>query len=238
MGKSLSNSELENFQTHERHLHLLDHTWMQKKFTLDEMGEMLPGLFHVNSLSDQSIQFMGTEDCAKFQLTPTELKELGIEFLDKFINPMSMKNLTSVFHNILKSEEDNYIIGNFQGIRFDKESAYDWHFTSTKISKERGELISISSPISLLGSIGEKMENLIGENLFIKKNYQKFSTLTTREKQILKLVATGKPSGEIGEMLSISKHTVSTHRKNIIRKLEVKNLTDLIRFAQKFEIID
>jgi len=55
--------------------------------------------------------------------------------------------------------------------------------------------------------------------------------LSTREKEILRLIGEGKSSLEISEMLFIGKTTVDTHRKNILRKLNIHGKTDLIRFA-------
>lgn len=56
-------------------------------------------------------------------------------------------------------------------------------------------------------------------------------TLTTRETEVLKLVAGGKSSKEISELLSISVRTVETHRANIMSKLDLKNAADLTRYA-------
>lgn len=55
--------------------------------------------------------------------------------------------------------------------------------------------------------------------------------LTTREKQVLKLVAEGKTSKMIAALLSISKRTVEHHRANIMKKLNVKNTAALIKYA-------
>lgn len=55
--------------------------------------------------------------------------------------------------------------------------------------------------------------------------------LSNREKEILRLIGEGKSSLEISEMLFIGKTTVDTHRKNILRKLNIHGKTDLIRFA-------
>ena len=55
--------------------------------------------------------------------------------------------------------------------------------------------------------------------------------LSTREKEILRLIGEGKSSQEISELLFIGKTTVDTHRKNILRKLNIHGKTDLIRFA-------
>jgi DNA-binding NarL/FixJ family response regulator len=45
------------------------------------------------------------------------------------------------------------------------------------------------------------------------------SNLSEREKEVARLVCRGKTSKEIGELLHISKHTVDTHRRNIIAKI-------------------
>lgn len=55
--------------------------------------------------------------------------------------------------------------------------------------------------------------------------------LTTREKEILKLIAEGKASREIAELLYISIYTVNNHRANIIRKLKMKKTADLVKYA-------
>lgn len=57
------------------------------------------------------------------------------------------------------------------------------------------------------------------------------SKLTKRELEILKLISTAKSSKEIAEVLFISDQTVSVHRKNIMRKLNVNNTASLIKFA-------
>ena len=55
--------------------------------------------------------------------------------------------------------------------------------------------------------------------------------LTKREVEILVLIAGGLTNIEIGEKLFISDRTVDSHRTNLMRKLEVKNVAGLIRFA-------
>jgi DNA-binding NarL/FixJ family response regulator len=55
--------------------------------------------------------------------------------------------------------------------------------------------------------------------------------LTIREKEVLKLIAEGKSSKEIGELLFISSRTVQHHRANLMRKLDLKRTADLVRYA-------
>ena len=64
----------------------------------------------------------------------------------------------------------------------------------------------------------------------IKKKSKK-GALTRRQKEILKLIAQGKTSREIGDELFIGLHTVDTHRKNMTRILGLKGKGELLRYA-------
>jgi DNA-binding NarL/FixJ family response regulator len=55
--------------------------------------------------------------------------------------------------------------------------------------------------------------------------------LTRRELEIIKLIAAGKRTSEIAEALFISTYTVETHRRNLLQKLKLRNVADLVRFA-------
>ena len=57
------------------------------------------------------------------------------------------------------------------------------------------------------------------------------ASLTHREREILKLIAEGLKSREIGDLLCISIKTVEKHRENIMQKLEIHNLPALTTFA-------
>lgn len=62
--------------------------------------------------------------------------------------------------------------------------------------------------------------------------------LTNRESEILRLISTGKSTRNIADSLSLSTHTVYTHRKNIMRKLGVGSGPELILYALRTGIID
>ena len=55
--------------------------------------------------------------------------------------------------------------------------------------------------------------------------------LTVREREVIKLIAEGKSSKEIGGLLFISSRTVQHHRANIMRKLNLKKTADLVKYA-------
>jgi DNA-binding NarL/FixJ family response regulator len=55
--------------------------------------------------------------------------------------------------------------------------------------------------------------------------------LTTREREVLKLIAEGISNKEIADLLFISVRTVEHHRANIMRKLNIRKTTDLVKYA-------
>jgi len=63
------------------------------------------------------------------------------------------------------------------------------------------------------------------------------SLITEREIDIVRLLSKGYNSKEIGDMLFISEHTVNTHRRNMVRKLDLRNSYQLIFWAFKQRIL-
>ncbi len=58
-----------------------------------------------------------------------------------------------------------------------------------------------------------------------------------RELEVILQISEGMTSKEIASHLFISEHTVKTHRKNIFRKLKVKDVTELLQFAMNNGIL-
>ena len=62
--------------------------------------------------------------------------------------------------------------------------------------------------------------------------------LTPREQEVLTLIAQGLSNNEIGDQLVISAKTVDRHRENIMRKLNLHNRVDLVKYALRKGLID
>jgi DNA-binding NarL/FixJ family response regulator len=61
--------------------------------------------------------------------------------------------------------------------------------------------------------------------------------LTSRQREIVQLLAEGKSSKEVGAVLGLSVKTAETHRANIMRKLDCHSVTELVRYAIRNHII-
>lgn len=62
-------------------------------------------------------------------------------------------------------------------------------------------------------------------------------SLSERELEIITLIAEGHTNGQISDMLHLSTHTVTTHRKNIMSKLGVKNTAAIVMYAVKKNLV-
>ncbi|WP_405384761.1 response regulator [Maribacter sp. LLG6340-A2] len=85
---------------------------------------------------------------------------------------------------------------------------------------------------NLLGAkkevVKEDTPKKTGENVF---------DLTNKELKVLELVLSGLTNQQISEKLQNSKRTIETHRFNLMRKMDVKNLIDLSKKSQKYNLI-
>lgn len=70
-----------------------------------------------------------------------------------------------------------------------------------------------------------------------KKENTEINNLTEREVQIIDLITEGFKSSEIAEKLQLSTRTIEVHRRNLMKKLDVKNTAELVSFVLKSKLI-
>jgi DNA-binding NarL/FixJ family response regulator len=89
---------------------------------------------------------------------------------------------------------------------------------------------------------GQLLETIQKANIDLNElNTEEFScgpvVLSERENEIITLIAEGQTNEQIAEFLFLSKHTVNTHRKNIMAKLGVKNTAGIVMYAVKTGLV-
>jgi DNA-binding NarL/FixJ family response regulator len=93
---------------------------------------------------------------------------------------------------------------------------------------EQGAFLEPTITRQLLNGYAQKGEKAIAPDIH----------LTQREKEVLQLLIAGKSNKEIAFLLSISPKTVSVHRSNIMKKLGVHNIFELLRAVSIYGLLD
>jgi DNA-binding NarL/FixJ family response regulator len=71
---------------------------------------------------------------------------------------------------------------------------------------------------------------------YLKPEVREGAEMTPREREIIQLIAEGKATKEIAEVLGISVKTADTHRTNLMRKLKLHSTADVVRYAIRNQI--
>ena len=72
---------------------------------------------------------------------------------------------------------------------------------------------------------------------YLNPETQERPELSPREREIIQLIAEGKATKEVAEMLGISVKTAETHRTNLMRKLDLHSTADVVRYAIRNQIV-
>jgi DNA-binding NarL/FixJ family response regulator len=105
-----------------------------------------------------------------------------------------------------------------------KDEAVEGLFQAIETIRQNGFFVS---PFFKDDLVDEWLQMVRGE----KSSLPGPSSLTTRERQILKLIAEGKSNKEIAALLFISVRTVDHHRASLMEKLNLKGTAELVKYA-------
>jgi len=154
----------------------------------------------------------------------TALKEL-MSFTMKEIPFKDRRKMNYTWNYRIKNFNDNFvnIIQNTTPLEFNQEG-------KPIIGLAHYTVINASIPMSICASAKILNANNEYETLYFNNFSQKLlpDGLSNRERDIIRLLIIGRSSKQIAEKLNISFHTVNTHRRNILKKLNISSTGELV----------
>jgi len=221
---------------------VLGNSLEKKIFRIEDIGDYIPGSVMVQDLSVMTNTYMNQYGCDYLRRSKEELQAMGGDYFTNFFPAEELKILKPELEQFVHLGDKNKIMSFFQRVKPDKKNDYNWYFTTSRLyptHEPNGSLkvVHVAIQANTLSYAGKKLNALVDEDIFVRKNYHRFNLLSNREKEVIRLVVEGKSSIEIADNLFLSIHTVNNHRKNIIHKLELRSLSELIKFAVSFGII-
>lgn len=232
----------------------LDYTLLERHIkTLQLLAGVSNSGVHVFDLHRKQSAFFSLNFGKQLGYAPSDYEELNYRFFENKIHPEERHRLALNGISILKmfnafspeekldhkvideyrmlSAENKYVrlIEQYQVLELDKTGQIWLLLSIVDISPNQ----EIHSPVKC------QLLNFRTGSIFPLETTEKAEPeLTAREREVLNLVRQGYLSKEISDKLSISVHTVNTHRQRVLEKLGANNSFEAVAFASKFGLLE
>ncbi|WP_243472271.1 MULTISPECIES: LuxR C-terminal-related transcriptional regulator [Winogradskyella] len=216
-----------------------------------EMDRFLPyssTFFCITNTQDLTFEYVSKNYKASLGLDPNELKEKGMRYFWSRIHPEDIEFWLQALNSLMK----------FTLSEIPKEkrqdASYTWNFRFKNAQNIYVNVVQNTTPLifdsenkPIIGLahytimhpdvklditasaklLNDKQEY---ETIYFDSFSQKLlhDSVTNRERDIIRLLILDKTSKEISEKLNISSHTVDTHRRNILKKLDITSTGELV----------
>ncbi|WP_421877530.1 response regulator transcription factor [Marinoscillum sp.] len=214
----------------------------QRIEAIKDFANIMPGIVIIlNIQKGFSVEFMSKSGTDVLGVTLQELQNMGTDYHSRFFNMKDLSYYLVKVETLLAQNDVDQTFTLFQQVRSVEEADFQWYFTSTKIFMQDFDgnpLLALFHAIEIDPNrhLSKKVNQLLEESTFFRDHYPIYRTLTKREKELLLLFAKGTTNKTIAEKLFISIDTIDTHKKNLKKKLGVKENSDFIQYARAFEL--
>ncbi|MBL86265.1 MAG: helix-turn-helix transcriptional regulator [Winogradskyella sp.] len=216
-----------------------------------EMDQFLPyssTFFCITNTQDLTFEYVSKNYNACLGLDAKEIKEKGMRYFWSRIHPEDIESWLQALNSLMK-----FTLSEIPKEKR-KDASYTWNFrfknaqgTYVNIIQNTTPLIFDSENKPIIGlahytvlhpdvklDITASAKLLNSEQEYETIYFNSFSQkllhdgVTNRERDIIRLLILDKTSKEISEKLNISSHTVDTHRRNILKKLDITSTGELV----------
>lgn len=197
----------------------LKHYLSQESF-IDVVGEASNGLEAYNGIIKMKPE-IAILDITMSQLNGLDLcSKLRNEMPDLKVIILTMHKSEEMLHKALSVGVNGYVL---------KDNALEDLVEAIKVVGEGRFFISSDLLQMVVGGFVNNIKDISESNNEI---------LSVREKEILQMLAEGRSNKEVAEALYLSVKTVETHRANIMKKLGLRNIADLVLYAVRNHLIE
>lgn len=229
-----------------------DKPFLQKHIEkIIEMDTFLPyssTFFCITNTQDLTFEFISKNYKASLGLNPNELKENGMRYFWNRIHPDDVDAWLKALNKLMEFTLNEIPVEKRQ------DASYTWNFRFKNAQDVFVNIVQNTTPL-IFDSENKPIIGLahytvlhpdvkldITASAKLLNDKQEYETIyfdsfsqkllhdgvTNRERDIIRLLILDKSSKEISEKLNISPHTVDTHRRNILKKLEISSTGELV----------
>lgn len=227
-------TEKEFLEYNQKEAFRLRQLYLKDQNLFNQVVDYLPFSVHLNNRKTLDTVFSNKilDDWAGGE--GEDIKTKGFPFVRIISDPDLLNRMLLRIKTFEKINDPLSVCSVMQFLRFDGKMRF---FYVNKLFLDNQNYLNIGFRMDKFGKPGMLVHSILSEVIGDMGGWQKFQSLTKQEKVILLLLAKGCNNQDIADQLFISHHTVRTHRKQIYKKLDVGNISDLIKYAQAFELI-
>lgn len=205
-------------------------------------ADQYPGVVILHNVPTVSVEYMSARGLELLRTSMEELRQLGPNYHTRFFNTQDSAEYVPKIWSMLAQNDFEQVISFFQQVRTSESADWSWYFSTVRLLLRGHDglpllLITFACPVEPASHLTTKVQRLLDENNFLRRNQPRFSQLTKREREVLRLQVLGHSSQETANALFISVHTVETHRRNIRQKLAPESAFELTEYAQAFNLL-
>lgn len=226
--------------------HSLSKNLKRGDISVPDFGELVPAsvmLHDLHGFQPTGCSYMNNWGIERLGTSLAEINAMGESYYDRFFPKEEYRGMLQGMSSYLSRGDFDQQYNFFQRVKLDGKTDYAWFYTVCKLvkldsgSESVNKVVVMSSPVAGMNDVIARVTKALNQDSYIRQHYAEFSELTLREKEVLALLAHGRSSAEISDILFISHHTVSTHRRNIFRKINCRTFAELVRFALAFDLV-
>ena len=154
----------------------------------------------------------------------------GWNYTKSIIHPDNLKYQQVLLKDYERIADKSNTVSYYQLIKPQKHEDYYWLHTE-KTWLNDYQHIGIYYELPRLGDVYNSLHNILGNVCLDVYMFQKFQSLTLREKEILAQIIKGLTNNQIADRLFISSNTVRTHRNKIWNKLDIRHFKDCLDYS-------
>ncbi len=202
---------------------------------LEKVVHQVPANIYISDLEEGVVWCNKTNE-ETLGYTMKEIEEMSLmEYMQKIVHPEDLNIPEDSLQHYKHFEGPEY--GGVFRAKHKHEEHYKWFMGWAKAFKETEDgkikqILCVDVDMSQQMSTDKQLTQALKESLTIK-NKLLIESLRKREVEILNLICQGMRTKAIADKLFISTNTVSTHRKNIQKKLGTASLADLVSLAKE-----
>lgn len=207
---------------------------------LKQVCDAYPNLLTITDFATYNIYYANSMASDFLGIEKDKIETIGMQFCANFLQPEN--NHLSAAEVAFFENPDNYQ-NQYEFIYFAKTSKnWKWLYSCAQIAafQKDGTPRYIFTTFCDINNIVKEEEIVLEETSAEKigtltPKWELYQKLTDREKEILHYISKEHTTPEIAEQLFIGKATVDSHRKHLLKKLNVKNALGLAKYAIYFD---